>query len=415
MTSRERILAAVNHLPVDRVPIDFGGTRQSGISAWAYIRLRERLGLALRRPARIFDTYQMLAEIEQDVADRFGADCVALNRPAIAFGIRNENWKIFEFEGLRAEVPGGFNPEPDGEGGWVLRRDGQAIAAMPAGGFYFDRLEKYPGATHPDLATWRVPRLDELTLEHFHVQAELLFTGTDKAVIAALGPPYELFNGIGQGGFEQWMLTFASEPEYVNELYAELVEAWLQNLVAFHAAVGDRVQIIQICDDFGTQHAPFLSAKMFRERLLPAYKRALDWIHGHTPWKVLLHSDGALVPLLPSIIEMGVDILNPVQTSAAGMNPEHLKREFGSRLVFWGGSCDPQSTFVYGTPREVAAETEKNLAVFTQGSGYVCAPIHNIQTNVPPDNVIALFDTALNFHERPISSSQLPAAFTRPG
>jgi len=193
------------------------------------------------------------------------------------------------------------------------------------------------------------------------------------------------------------MLTFASEREYVSELYRELTDAWLENLSTFHAAVGDRVQIIQICDDFGTQHAPFLSPKMFRERLLPAYKRGLDWIHAHTSWKVMLHSDGALVPLLPSIIEMGVDILNPVQTSAVGMDPATLKREFGARLVFWGGSCDPQSTFANGTPEEVAAETSRNLSVFMPHSGYVCASIHNIQANVPPQNVLALFDTALNF------------------
>jgi uroporphyrinogen decarboxylase len=398
MTSRERIVAAINHQSVDRVPIDFGGTRQSGISVWAYARLRERLGLNQFKPARVFDIYQMLAEIDQAIADRFGADCLALNRPAVAFGIPNREWKIFEFsDGLRAEVPGDFNPESDGAGGWVLRRAGQEIAAMPAGGFYFDRLEKYPGAIHPDLATWRAPRLDQATLDHYHLQSELLFNGTDKAIIAALGPPYELFYGIGQGGFEQWMLTFASEPEYVADLYSELTNAWLENLHAFHAAVGDRVHIIQICDDFGTQNAPFLSVKMFRERLLPAYKRGLDWIHAHTPWKVLLHSDGALIPLLPSIIEMGVDLLNPVQTSAAGMDPRRLKHEFGSHLVFWGGSCDPQSTFTNGTPEEVAAETRRNLAVFSTGSGYVCASIHNIQANVPPDNVIALFDTALNF------------------
>ena len=400
MNSRERILAAVNHQPVDRVPIDFEGTRQSGISVWAYVQLCERLGLSSPTLPRVFDVYQMLAEIEQDVAERMGADCVGLNRPAVAFGIRNERWKPYTFpDGLRAEVPGDFNPELAG-GSLVLKRNGAVIAEMPAGGFYFDRLEKYPGALHPDLAQWHAPRLDATTLEHFHREADALYRQTDKAVIAALAPPYELFNGIGQGSFEDWMVTFASEPEYVDALYAELTEAWLENLRAFHEAVGDRVQIIQICDDFGTQNAPFLSVKMFRERLLPAYQRGLDWIHAHTSWKVMLHSDGAVVPLLPSIIEMGVDILNPVQTSAAGMDPERLKREFGDRLVFWGGSCDAQSTFAHGTPAEVAAETKRNLDVFTPGSGYVCAPIHNVQANVPPDNVVALFDTALQFQLR---------------
>jgi len=161
VNSRERILAAINHQWVDRVPIDFGGTRQSGISVWAYARLRKHLGLDTNRPPRVFDTFQMLAEIEQDVAESFGADCIALNRPAVAFGIRNDNWKVFTFpEDLSVEVAGAFEPQPDGSGGLVLRRNGDDIAAMPAKGFYFDRLEKYPGAVHPDLTTWRVPRID---------------------------------------------------------------------------------------------------------------------------------------------------------------------------------------------------------------------------------------------------------------
>jgi uroporphyrinogen-III decarboxylase len=136
---------------------------------------------------------------------------------------------------------------------------------------------------------------------------------------------------------------------------------------------------------------------MFRDRLLAPYKRGLNWVHANTEWKVLLHSDGAIFPLIPSIIEMGVDILNPVQTSAAGMLPEKLKAEFGSKLAFWGGSCDGQSTLASGTPTEVADETKQNLEALTPGSGFVFASIHNIQANVPPENVIALFDTALNF------------------
>jgi uroporphyrinogen decarboxylase len=397
MTSRDRILNAINHRPVDRIPVDFGGTRQTGISVWAYKQLREHLGLASSLP-RVFDTFQMLAEIEGEVAERFGADCVGLHRPAVAFNIRNEGWKAFTFpDGLRAEVPGGFSPVPDGSGGLLLQRDGRTIGAMPASGFYFDRFEKNPGAEHPDVDKWQVPRLDSVTLDYYHERARWLFKETDKAVVAAMGPPFELFYGLGQGGFEVWMVTFASEPDYVSALYAKITDAWLDNLRAFHQAVGDCVQVIQICDDFGTQQAPFLSVRMFRERVLGAYKRGLDWVHQHTSWKVMLHSDGAIAPLLPSIIEMGVDILNPFQTSAAKMDPVRLKQEFGSKLVFWGGSCDGQSTLTHGTPEGVAAETRRNVAALSPGSGFVCASIHNIQANVRPANIVALFDTALNF------------------
>lgn len=395
MTSRERVLAALRHEPVDRVPIDLGGTRQSGIAAMAYHRLRLHLGLPAR-PVRVFDVFQMLAEIEPDVAERFGADCVGLYRPQVAFGIENKDWKPWTlFDGTPVEVPGGFHPETLPNGDLALRRGPEIIGLMPKDGFYFDRLERYPGATHPDLDTWEPPRLDAATLGHLARQAEFLFTRTDKAVVAPLGPPYELFNGLGQGGFDDWMVTLAAEPDYVRRLYEKLVDAWLDNLRAFHGRVGERIQILQIADDFGTQRAPFLSVRMFRELVMPAYRRGLDWVHANTSWKVMLHSDGALYPLLPSLLEMGVDILNPVQTAAAGMGARRLKDEFGGQLVFWGGSCDPQTTLAFGTPEEVAREVREHVEVFGRNSGYVFAPVHNIQANVPPENVVALFDTAL--------------------
>ncbi len=305
MTSRERVCAALSRRPVDRVPVDFGGTRQSGIAASAYHALREHLGVRPGRPVRVFDLFQMLAQVEQEVADRFGADCVGLYRPEVAFGIRNANWKPWTlFDGTPVEVPGGFHPETEPDGSLVLRQGPRLLARMPRDGFYFDRLEPYPGAVHPDLDTWEPPRLDAATLEHYPRQAAALYENTDKALVAPVGPPYELFFGLGQGGFERWMLTLVTEPDYVRALYAKLVDAWLDNLRAFHTAVGERLQVLQICDDFGTQRAPFLSERLFCELVLPAYRRGLDWVHAHTTWKIVLHSDGAIFPLLPAISEM---------------------------------------------------------------------------------------------------------------
>lgn len=397
MTSRERILAGLSRQPTDRPPIDFGGTRQSGISVFAHARLRQHLGLATDRLPRVFDLYQMLGEIEPEITGRFGADVVGLNRQSVAFGITNDAWKPWTLhDGIEVEVPAGFHPDTDDAGDFVLRRGDEVIAAMPKEGWYFDRLEKYPGALHPDLDAWEPPRLEAAEITFLTAEAKRLRDTTDKAVVAPLGPPYELFYGLGTGGFEEWMLTFASEPEYVRRLYDKLVTAWLENLEAFHGAVGDRIDILQVNDDFGTQRAPFLSVRAFRELVMPAYKRGLDWVHQHTNWKVFLHSDGALVPLLPSIIEMGVEILNPVQTTAAGMDPVMLKREFGDQLVFWGGSCDCQGTLTTGTPEEVAAEVGAHLDALQPGGGHVFASVHNIQANVPPENIVALFDTALN-------------------
>ena len=337
----------------------------------------------------------MLAEVQRPVMERFGADVVGLYRPEIAFGIRNDAWKAWQlFDGTPVEVPQGFHPVTEESGDLVLLSDGTPIARMPKDGFYFDRLEKYPGAAHVDVETYQPPLLSDEECEHYRVQAEALYQNTDFAIVAPVGPPQELFYGLGTGDFESWMVTFATERDYVDALYEKLVLAWMENLKRFVDAVGDRVQILQVNDDFGTQQSPFVSVQMFRERIMPYYKRGLDWVHANTDMKVFLHSDGALFPLIPSLIEMGVDILNPVQTSANGMDPVRLKEEFGDQLVFWGASLDCQKTLPFGTPDEVAREVEEHVRVFAPGGGYVFASVHNVQAGVPPENVIALFDTA---------------------
>lgn len=398
MNSRQRVLVAINHREADRVPIDLGGTRQSGIAAATYHALKQRLGI--NSPTRVFDTYQMLAEVERTVMERFGADVAGLYRPEVAFGIRNANWRSWQlFDGTPVEVPSGFQPRREANGDLVLLGCGVPIARMPKDGFYFDRLETYPGAAHVAVEEVNPPLMSASLAEHFHCQAESLWQNTDFAIVAPLGPPYELFYGLGTGDFSAWMMTLATEPDYVDALLEKLTNVWLENLRRFTAAVGDRVQIIQICDDFGTQHSPFISVKMFRERIMPHYQRGLAWIHEHTDMKVMLHSDGALRPLLPSLLEMGVDILNPVQTSANGMNGAELKAEFGSELVFWGASLDCQHTLPFGTQDEVAREVADHIRAMATGGGYVFAPVHNIQAGVPVENVIAMYDTARSLAE----------------
>jgi uroporphyrinogen decarboxylase len=395
MNSRERVMCALEHRQPDRVPIDLGGTRQSGIAASTYHKLKDLLGI--RSPTRVYDLYQMLAEVERPVMERFGADVVGLNRPAVAFNIHNERWKPWHlFDGTPVEVPGDFNPlvKPNGDL-LLLAPDGRPMAQMPHGGFYFDRLDTYPGAAHADPDTLQPPLLSHQECDHLHAQAEAWRQNSDLAIIAAMGPPYELFFGLGTGDFQAWMITLATEPDYVRALYERLAEAWIENLRRFTAAVGDRVQILQFNDDLGTQDAPFLSLRMFRELVMPYYRRGLDWVHQNTRMKVFMHNDGAIFNFIPSLIEMGVDILNPVQTTAKGMHAAMLKEEFGDRIVFWGGSCDCQKTLAFGTPDEVAREVEESIGIFAPGGGYVLASVHNIQAGVPPENVIALFDTAL--------------------
>jgi uroporphyrinogen decarboxylase len=403
MTSRERVLAAIEHREPDRVPIDFGGTRLSGIAASAYYQLKQYLGLS--GPARVFDLFQMLAEVERPVMERFGADVIGIYRPSVVFGIRNERWKPWQlFDGTPVEVPGDFYPveQPDGSL-LILSPEGKPIAIMPKDGFYFDRLEKYPGAVHADPESLDLPLLTEEECDFLAAQAEAYYQNTEYAIIVQMGPPYELFFGLGTGDFAAWMITLATEPDYVQALYEKLVEAWVENLRRLYAAVGDRVQIVHFNDDLGTQEGPFLSVAMLRRLIMPYYKRGLDWIHQNTPWKVFMHSDGAIFDFIPSLIEMGVDIINPVQTSAKGMDPQRLKSTFGDRITFWGGSCDCQHTLPFATPEEVAREVEEHIRIFAPGGGYVFAPVHNIQAKVPPENIVAMFDTALRVGRYPMA------------
>ncbi len=394
MNSRERVMVALDHREPDRIPIDLGGTRQSGIAASTYHQLKQRLGIS--SPTRVYDVYQMLAEVERPVMERFGADVIGLNRPDVAFGIVNEGWKPWRlFDGTPVEVPRNFNPVRQSDGDLALFRGHEMIARMPKDGYYFDRLAIYPGGAHLPLEEVNPPAMSDELCTHYRCAAEALYQNTDFAIIAPMGPPFELFYGLGTGGFETWMMTLASEPEYVNALCEKLVDAWIENLKRFHQAVGNQVQILQFNDDFGTQTAPFLSVKMFRDLIMPHYQRGLDWIRANTQMKIFLHSDGAIKPLIPSIIEMGVDILNPVQTSATGMDARGLKAEFGNQLVFWGGSLDCQQTLPFGTPEEVKREVAEHVCTFARNGGYVFAPVHNIQANVPAENVIAMFDAAL--------------------
>jgi len=418
MTSRERVLAAIEHREPDRVPLDLGGTIMSGIMALALIELRKALGLP-RRLVKVYEPYQMLGEVEMDLVEALGVDILPVEPDALFFGLPRRDWKPFNlWDGTQVLVPGRFQVEATAEGGWLIRQGGDPkgapVGVMPRNGYYFDHVGDqtlHADFTPPplqDLERRYRALLHEETLAFLVEKAERL-RPTGKALLLGIwhdfGPP-------AVGNVPDWLCLMASDPDYVDRLFAIKTEADLRTLERLWTALGDRIDVFGIDGaDFGTQRSEMFSPELFERFYEPYYTRINAWIHAHTPWKTWKHTCGSNRRFLPALVRSGLDCLNPVQTSAAGMDPAELKRVFGARLTFWGGGVDTQRVLPFGTPEEVYDDVRRRLAIFKPGGGYVFNAIHNIQARVPAANLIAMF-RALNDHGRYASSAPLSQAGT---
>jgi len=388
------VLAAVEHRQPDRVPIDFGATRQSGIMAAAYHQLKKRLGIDTE--TFVYDIYQMLAEVEEKVRARMHSDAVAIFFKRVAFGMPNQGRKRWKLnDGTPVMVSEAFNPEIDREGNYyILDPQGNRVARMPVGGYYFDKLQKGEGAAHVDPDKWEIPPLADDELRFVEEQARFWSEETNYAVIGEV-KQVELFYGFGEGGFDDWMVTLMSEENYVRDLYEKALEGMIANFDLYYQAVGNRMDIVKFTDDFGMQTGEFAHPDLLRSLVLPYYKRYIDHIKSKNPaFKILQHCCGSIFNILGEMIEIGVDIINPVQTSADNMDPQKLKDTYGDRVCFWGGGVEPQRVFAFGTAEEVAAQAAERVKIFMPGGGFVFAAIHNIQQNTAPDNILAAFETA---------------------
>jgi uroporphyrinogen-III decarboxylase len=197
---------------------------------------------------------------------------------------------------------------------------------------------------------------------------------------------------------EEWYVSMAIRQDFLKELYDRQTQVAIENLKLYKQAVGDNVDVIYLCGaDFGSQIGPMCSVDVFNEVYLPYYKRMTDWIHANTNWKVFKHCCGSIRPLIPGLIEAGIDILNPVQNSAADMDPQTLKNEFGDKITFWGGGVDTQHTLPFGSPEEVYAQVTERISIYNKNGGFVFNTIHNTQAKVPPENFIAMIDAIKQF------------------
>ncbi len=417
MTSRERIRKAINHEKPDRIPIDLGSTPVTGIAASTYAKLKQALGLA-RSPVKVAEPFQMLAEVELEVIEKLGVDTIGLQLPTTLFGFKNENWKPWRlFDGTEVLVPGLFITKEDKDGNLLLYPGGDASvppsAKMPKGGYYFDGLVRQEaiGESRLDPHEWVKDQYSVYTdedLRYLEETAENLYRNTDLSLVGsfwqggfgdiALVPGLNVKHPKGIRDPQEWIMAHALHPEYIKGIFNLQCEIVVQNLKLYREAVGDKIDVIAVSGtDFGTQNASSISPDMYRDIYKPFHKMVNEWIHKNTPWKIFYHTCGSIVSLLDDLVETGVDILNPVQCSAAGMNPTLLKEKYGERLVFWGGGVDTQRTLPFGSPEQVRREVSERCRIFGRKGGFVFNAIHNIQPKTPTENVIAMFETVKNF------------------
>ena len=406
MTPRERILTSIAHKEPDRVPVDFGATPSSGISAIAYSNLKKHLAIHTGH-TRIYDVVQQLAQPEDDMLDRFEIDVVDIGR---MFNTEDKDWyDITMPNGDPAQYPSWFSPVPCDDGSWeVFTPDGTKIARMPAAGTFFDQtcfpyLDGYPddykklpqatdkvlwsaltrspwdNASKPDF--WQQLRQRTLTLRE----------ESDRALLVACG--CNLFEGGSiLRRMDNFLMDLCTAPAEVEKLLDVLTAQNIELLEKVCKAVGDIADIICFGDDLGMDTGPFMAPEMYRKFFKPRHTIYCDYVKNHSTMHTFLHSCGSIYKLLGDIIEAGFEIINPVQTNCVDMQPNRLKKEFGRDITFWGGGCDTSHILNNAAPAEVKDHVKQRIEIFAPGGGFVFNTVHNILPDVPPANVLAMFD-----------------------
>ncbi len=396
MSSRERLLRALGHKEPDRVPIDLGGMRSTAIMGLAYNQLKRYWGMEDGH-TRIYDLGQQLARVEPQVLERIGADVIPVSH-MISLQKKWKPWRLPD--GSPCEVPHDFNPEKLEDGSLVLRDEtGRVVSRMPPGGLYFD------GVYHPladassisDIRNYQfyAPIPDE-ELDALEQDAKVAYETTDYAImLGSAGGIYEASQGLR--GWDVFLMDLVGDPTFAGYLLDSMLEANIQRLEQILPRVRDFVQVVQVGDDLGAQDGPQISPEVYRKLVKPRHTTLYQYIKKNCDAYLFIHTCGSVYKLIPDLIEAGVDILNPVQVAARDMDTARLKREFGDELAFWGGGCDTQKVLPFGTPQDVRDEVKRRIDDLAPGGGFVFNQVHNIQAGVPPENIEAMFDAALEF------------------
>jgi hypothetical protein len=416
MNSRDKLKKALNH-EQGVVAIDFGSTAVTGMHVSIVEKLRKHYGLE-DRPVKVCEPYQMLGMIEQDLREAMGIDVVDLKPYSTIFGFPLGGWKSWSAPwGQELLVPGKFNTSQDQNGVYIYPQgDTEAPPSghMPTKGFFFDTIirqepiieEKLnPGDNLEEFGP-----LSEEVLEHYKKEASIAadtgcgvvagMPGTALGDIALVPAPF-LKHPKGIRDVTEWYISTATRHDYIRAMFEKQVEYAISNMEKIASRTGDLIDVAFICGtDFGTQSGTFCSVDTYKSLWKPYYKQINDWIHENTSWKTFKHSCGSVVDFIDEFIDSGFDIFNPVQCSAANMDPSSLAERFGDRIVFWGGGVDTQHTLPFGTAQEVREEVLARCEIFSKGGGFVFNAIHNVQANTPVENVVAMLEAMHEFNGR---------------
>lgn len=412
MTSRERLQATLEHRPVDWLCVDMGAGGQTGIGICAAHRLRQALLGDKNYRVKVTEPYQMLGEVDEALRKALKLDVVGVPGPSTMFGFPCGGWKPFTMpDGTPCLVPEKFNWTMDEDGAVLMYPQGDTTvgpcAKMPAASYFFDAISRQAPLDEAKLDPMdnceEFGPISDANVRFYADHAKALYDGTDLGIYMtlpgtafgdiALVPAVWMKNPKGIRDVEEWYISTVTRPDYVRKVFDVQCEYALWNIERLAEAVGNRVQVVFVSGtDFGHQRGQFLSVQTYRDMYKPYHRAVNAKIHELTGWKTFIHSCGAVYPLIPEFIDAGFDVLNPVQCSATEMDPRRLKREFGRDIVFWGGGVDTQKTLPFGTPEEVYREVRERIDIFfADRTGFVFNTIHNIQSNVPVENIRAMF------------------------
>ncbi len=409
-SSRQNFQKTINHQQPDKVVVDFGSTGVTGIHVLVVEKLREYYGLE-KKPVKVIEPYQMLGEIDSELIKAMDIDIIGLFSAKNMFGVPNEDWKVHKtLWGQAVLFPGTFNYTYNANGDILMYPEGDTSVPpsgmMPKSGYFFDaldrqkpiddaklkvedNLEEFSLITEPELEYWK----DQVASLKNDSNAVVASLGGTALGDIALVPAINLKNPNGIRGVEEWYISTLIREDFIKEIFDRQTDIAIENLKLLYKVIGNKIDVVFTCGtDFGTQNSTFCSTETYDRMWLPYYKKVNDWIHQNTNWKTFKHSCGAVEPLMSHFIESGFDIINPVQINASGMDPRKLKKEYGDKLVFWGGGVDTQGVFAFGTPAQVKEQVKSQCGILNNNGGFVFNTVHNIQANVPFENVIAMLE-----------------------